>query len=182
MAGVIARTDNDRGVWKAPAGTEATLEGAAPKFGMNDVQTGVLNQLGINCLRSFPAYGPVSWGARTLQGADALASEWKYVPVRRTALYIENTVSEGTRWVVFEPNDEPLWSQLRMSVGTFMHDLFRQGAFAGSKPEEAYFVSCDRTTTTQGDIDRGIVHITVGFAPLKPAEFIVLNIEQHAGS
>ncbi len=182
MAGVIARTDRDEGAWKAPAGTGAVLRGATPQFAMTDAQNGALNELGLNCLRTFPIYGDISWGARTLKGADATASEWKYVPVRRLALHVENSLFAGTNWAVFEPNDEPLWAQLRLSVGTFMHDLFRQGAFAGTAPQDAYFVNCDRTTTTQSDIDRGIVNIMVGFAPLKPAEFVVVNVEQIAGT
>lgn len=182
MAGVIARTDTERGVWKAPAGTEAVLRGAEPQFAMTDAENGALNELGLNCLRTFPIYGAISWGARTLKGADAMASEWKYTPVRRTALHIENSLLAGTKWAVFEPNDEPLWAQLRLSVGTFMHDLFRQGAFSGPSARDAYFVNCDRTTTTQSDIDRGIVNIMVGFAPLKPAEFVIVNIEQIAGT
>jgi hypothetical protein len=137
--------------------------------------------LGVNCLRSFPAVGRVVWGARTLRGADILASEWKYVPVRRTALYIEESLVRGTQWAVFEPNGEPLWAQLRLNVGAFMNHLFRQGAFQGRTPREAYFVKCDRETTTQADIDLGIVHIVVGFAPLKPAEFVVIKIQQIAG-
>jgi phage tail sheath protein FI len=98
------------------------------------------------------------------------------------ALHIENSLFAGTKWAVFEPNDEPLWAQLRLTVGTFMYDLFRQGAFAGAAAKDAYFVRCDRTTTTQSDIDRGMVNIMVGFAPLKPAEFVIVNIEQIAGS
>jgi phage tail sheath protein FI len=141
----------------------------------------VLNPLGVNCLRSFPVNGRVVWGSRTLAGADQLASEWKYVPVRRTALFIEESLYRGTQWVVFEPNDEPLWAQIRMNVGAFMQNLFRQGAFQGSTPREAYFVKCDSETTTQNDIDNGIVNIIVGFAPLKPAEFVVIKLQQIAG-
>ena len=121
------------------------------------------------------------WGARTLQGDDRLASEWKYVPVRRLALFIEESLYRGTQWAVFEPNDEPLWAQIRLNVGAFMHDLFRKGAFQGSTPKEAYLVKCDKETTTQTDIDRGIVNIVVGFAPLKPAEFVIIKIQQLAG-
>jgi phage tail sheath protein FI len=121
------------------------------------------------------------WGARTLRGDDQLADEWKYIPVRRTALFIEESLFRGTQWVVFEPNDEPLWAQIRLNVGAFMHGLFRQGAFQGSSPREAYFVKCDKETTTQADIDRGIVNIVVGFAPLKPAEFVVIKLQQMAG-
>ena len=125
-------------------------------------------------------FGTVVWGARTLEGADQIASEWKYVPVRRTALYIEESLYRGTKWVVFEPNDEPLWAQIRLNIGAFMQSLFRQGAFQGASPREAYFVKCDKETTTQNDIDRGIVNIVVGFAPLKPAEFVVIQIQQIA--
>ena len=144
-------------------------------------ENGRLNPRGINCLRAFPVHGRVVWGSRTVRGADVLASEWKYVPVRRTALYIEESLYRGTQWVVFEPNDEPLWAQIRLNVGAFMQSLFRQGAFQGASPREAYFVKCDKETTTQNDIDRGIVNIVVGFAPLKPAEFVVLKIQQLAG-
>jgi phage tail sheath protein FI len=181
VAGVYARIDSTRGVWKAPAGTEAVLRNATVPAKLTDAQNGGLNPLGINVLRTFPIFGNVAWGARTLEGADVQASEWKYVPVRRTALYIEESLFQGLKWVVFEPNDEPLWSQIRLNVGTFMQDLFRQGAFEGQTPQEAYFVKCDGETTTQSDIDRGIVNILVGFAPLKPAEFVVLKIQQIAG-
>jgi phage tail sheath protein FI len=182
MAGVYARTDGERGVWKAPAGLEAVLrnvQGFDAK--LTDPENGVINQVGINALRRFPIYGRVAWGARTLDGADVLASEWKYVPVRRLALYLEESLFRGLQWVVFEPNDEPLWSQIRLNVGAFMHNLFRQGAFQGTSPKDAYFVKCDAETTTQNDINLGIVNVVVGFAPLKPAEFVIIKIQQMAG-
>jgi uncharacterized protein len=182
VAGLYARIDSTRGVWKAPAGTEATLTGVQGMvYKLNDAENGVLNPLGLNCFRTFPVYGNILWGARTLVGADADASQWKYVPVRRVALYIEESLYRGTQWVVFEPNDEPLWAAIRLNVGSFMQDLFRKGAFQGKTPAEAYFVKCDKETTTQNDIDRGVVNILVGFAPLKPAEFVVIQIEQLAG-
>ena len=182
MAGLFSRTDSSRGIWKAPAGIEARLRGVtALDYVLSDQENGVLNPLGLNCLRTFPVFGQVSWGARTMVGADALASEWKYVPVRRLALFIEESLYRGTQFVVFEPNDEPLWAQIRLSVGTFMNNLFRQGAFQGSTPQEAYLVRCDKSTTTQADIDLGIVNIVVGFAPLKPAEFVIIQIQQLAG-
>ena len=182
IAGIFARTDATRGVWKAPAGLDATLRGVVGlTVPLTDAENGELNPLGINCLRQMPAAGYVVWGARTTVGDDRLASQWKYVPVRRTALYIEESLYRGTQWAVFEPNDEPLWSQLRLNIRVFMHGLFRQGAFKGQSPKDAYFVKCDGTTTTQADIDRGIVNIIVGFAPLKPAEFVVLYIQQIAG-
>jgi len=182
MAGVMARIDATRGVWKAPAGVEATLTGVQGQaYGLTDLENGVINQLGLNALRNFPVYGNVSWGSRTLVGSDDEGSEWKYVPVRRTALYIEESLFRGTKWVVFEPNDESLWAQIRLNVGSFMHDLFRQGAFQGKTPTDAYVVKCDSQTTTQTDIDHGIVNIYVAFAPLKPAEFVVIQIQQLAG-
>ncbi|HEX6372424.1 MAG TPA: phage tail sheath subtilisin-like domain-containing protein [Longimicrobium sp.] len=182
VAGVIARTDVNRGVWKAPAGQDATMAGvAALTVKLTDAENGELNPLGINCLRSFPAAGRVVWGARTLRGDDRLADEWKYLPVRRLALFIEESLYRGTQWVVFEPNDEPLWSQIRLNVGSFMHSLYRQGAFAGGSPRDAYFVKCDRETTTQADVDKGIVNVVVGFAPLKPAEFVIITLQQIAG-
>ena len=182
VAGVIARTDTQRGIWKAPAGLDATLVGT-PQLSvpLTDMENGELNPKGINCLRSMPAAGRIIWGARTLQGDDRLSSEWKYIPVRRVALYIEESLYRGTQWAVFEPNDEPLWSQIRLNVGSFMHGLFRQGAFQGASPKEAYFVKCDKETTIQDDINKGIVNIWVGFAPLKPAEFVVIKIQQIAG-
>jgi phage tail sheath protein FI len=181
IAGLWARTDVQRGVWKAPAGTDARLRNVDDlAYNLTNLENGALNPLGVNCLRNFPVYGNVCWGARTLEGADVIASDWKYVPVRRTTLYIEESLYRGTQWVVFEPNDEPLWSQIRLNVGAFMQDLFRKGAFQGTTPRDAYFVKCDSETTTQQDIDRGIVNIEVGFAPLKPAEFVILKIQQIA--
>ena len=175
IAGVYARTDQTRGVWKAPAGLDATLTGA---FGLavplTDRGTSGINPLGVNALRSFPS-GHVVWGARTRRGADARADEYKYVPVRRLALFLEESVYRGTTWALFEPNDEPLWAQLRLNIGTFMHALFRQGAFQGRSANEAWFVKCDATTNTATDVSLGIVNILVGFAPLKPAEFVVLK-------
>ena len=150
-------------------------------YKLTDPQNGALNPLGVNCLRSFPVYSNICWGARTLEGADVLASDWKYVPVRRTTLFIEESLFRGTKWVVFEPNDEPLWSQIRLNVGAFMQNLFRQGAFQGQTPRDAYFVKVDKETTPQNLINLGIVNIVVGFAPLKPAEFVIIQIQQMAG-
>ena len=182
VAGVMARTDAERGVWKAPAGQETTLVGVQElNVKLTDGENGRLNPQGVNCMRTFPVIGNVVWGARTLDGADALASEWKYVPVRRLALFLEESLYRGTQWVVFEPNDAPLWAQIRLNLGAFMQNLFRQGAFQGTTPREAYFVKCDKETTTQNDINLGIVNILVGFAPLKPAEFVIIRIQQMAG-
>jgi hypothetical protein len=182
VAGVYAAIDANRGVWKAPAGIEATLNGVqSMTYNLSDQENGALNPLGLNCFRTFPLYGPVLWGARTLVGADAMANQWKYVPVRRTALYLEESLYRGLKWVVFEPNDEPLWAAIRLNVEAFMDSLFKKGAFQGTTASQAYFVKCDSETTTQTDIDAGIVNILVGFAPLKPAEFVVIQIEQLAG-
>jgi Bacteriophage tail sheath protein len=182
LAGVYARTDATRGVWKAPAGTDATLNGVLDiAIPVNDLENGQINPLGVNALRSFPAYGRVAWGARTMKGGDAQADEYKYVPIRRLALFLEESLYRGTQWVVFEPNDEPLWAQIRLNIGAFMNGLFRQGAFQGTTPAEAFFVKCDKETTTQADRNLGIVNIVVGFAPLKPAEFVILTIQQIAG-
>jgi Bacteriophage tail sheath protein len=179
IAGLYARTDAERGVWKAPAGLTATIAGAVgTSYVLTDGENGTLNPLGINCLRTFPIYGTVAWGARTGNGADAMADEYKYIPVRRLALFLEESLYRGTQWVVFEPNDEPLWAQIRLNLGAFMHTLFAQGAFQGKTPREAYFVKCDKETTTQNDIDLGRVNIVVGFAPLKPAEFVIIRIQQ----
>ena len=178
VAGMYAKTDARRGVWKAPAGTSAALAGAvglATHF--TDVQQGNLNPVNINVIRQFDAAGIVLWGARTITSDP----EWKYVPVRRMAIMLRKSIYDGIQWSVFEPNDEPLWAQLRLNIGTFMNNLFRQGAFQGATPSEAYFVKCDSETTTQADIDLGIVNVLVGFAPLKPAEFVVVQISQMAG-
>jgi phage tail sheath protein FI len=182
VAGVIARTDGSRGVWKAPAGLEATLAGILDtQILLTDGEQGVLNREGVNCVRAFPGSGRVVWGARTLVGDDRRASEWKYVPVRRLASYLQQSLLRGTRWAVFEGNDAPLWADLRLNIGGFLHQLFRQGAFAGRTPSEAYFVKCDADTTTQADIDAGIVNVLIGFAPVKPAEFVIIQIQQMAG-
>ncbi|HEX8237083.1 MAG TPA: phage tail sheath C-terminal domain-containing protein [Abditibacteriaceae bacterium] len=182
LAGLYAQTDVARGVWKAPAGTDARLRNVQNlDYILTDPENGALNPLGINCLRRFPVFGHIAWGARTLDGSDQQASEWKYIPVRRFALFLEESLYRGSKWIVFEPNDEPLWAQIRLNIGAFMQTLFRQGAFQGKTPREAYFVKCDRETTTQTDINLGIVNIVVGFAPLKPAEFVIIKIQQMAG-
>ncbi|HLY02199.1 MAG TPA: phage tail sheath C-terminal domain-containing protein [Candidatus Cybelea sp.] len=182
IAGIFARTDAQRGVWKAPAGIDATLAGVTGlTVSLNDGDNGLFNPLGINCLRTFPIIGSIVWGSRTLDGADVMASDYKYIPVRRFTLFLESSLYRGTQWCVFEPNDEPLWSQIRLNVGSFMQTLFLQGAFQGGSASQAYFVKCDSESTTQTDINNGIVNIVVGFAPLKPAEFVVLQIQQMAG-
>lgn len=182
VAGVFARTDAERGVWKAPAGTEARLVGVhSLAVKLTDRENGLLNPLGVNCLRAFPLVGPTVWGARTLEGSDALDSEWKYVPVRRLALHVEESLQRGLQWVVFEPNDENLWQQIRLGASSYLHNLFRQGAFKGGTPREAYFVKCDHDTTTDEDIANGVVNVLVGIAPVKPAEFVIVKIQQTSG-
>jgi phage tail sheath protein FI len=182
VAGIYAATDASRGVWKAPAGIDASLTGVLGlQYNLTDPENGQLNIQGINCLREFKVYGDVVWGARTLQGNDQAGSQWKYVPIRRLALFLESSLYDGTQWVVFEPNDETLWGQIRLNVSTFMQGLFLQGAFQGTTPQQAYFVKCDAENNPQLSIDQGIVNILVGFAPLYPAEFVVIQIQQMAG-
>ena len=184
VAGVYARVDSKRGVWKAPAGLETTIvntTGVVEEGRMTDMRQGTLNPLGVNVLRSFPGAGTVIWGARSTVTNNSAFMQWRYVPVRRTALFIEQSLLRNLGWVVFEPNDEPLWSAIRLSIENFMLSLFRQGAFQGATPSQAFLVKCDKTTTTQTDIDLGIVNIVVGFRPLKPAEFVIIKIAQLAG-
>lgn len=181
IAGLMARTDATRGVWKAPAGLEADVRDVLGlEVKLTDAQNGVLNKKAVNCIRSFPN-GRVCWGSRTLDGDDDFGSEWKYVPIRRLALMLEESLYRGTQWVVFEPNDEPLWAKIRLNLNAYMMSLFRQGAFQGTNPKDAFYVKCDKDTTTQDDRNKGIVNIEVGFAPLKPAEFVVIKIQQIAG-
>jgi phage tail sheath protein FI len=182
VAGVWAATDSNRGVWKAPAGTAATITGITGFTAqVDDKESGIINPVAVNALRTMPAVGPVVWGARTTVGSDQAQNQWKYLPIRRLALYIEESLRRGTQWAVFEPNDEPLWSSLRLNVTTFMQGLFTQGAFQGSTPAQAYVVMCDATNNPQSSIDLGIVNILVGFAPLYPAEFVIISIQQQAG-
>jgi hypothetical protein len=177
VTGMFARIDTKRGVWKAPAGTEANVGGAVGLItDTTDAQQDFLNPIGVNVIRSFPASGIVIWGARTL--ATRSDPEYRYVPVRRTAIFLEQSIYRGIQWAVFEPNDEPLWASLRLNINAFMSLQFRAGAFQGKTPIDAYFVQCDSKTTTQADIDAGVVNIRVGFAPLKPAEFVVLMLSQ----
>ncbi len=175
VAGLFSRIDGRRGVWKAPAGTEATLNGTiAIEHALNDLHSDELNPRGINALRQIPGAGRVVWGARTMQPS----SEWRYVPVRRTAIFLRTSIYNGIQWAVFEPNDEPLWASLRASIGGFMETQFRNGAFAGRTSDDAYLVKVDADTTTEIDQAAGIVNILVGFAPLRPAEFVVVKLSQ----
>jgi phage tail sheath protein FI len=184
IAGIFAQTDAQRGVWQAPAGVEAVtqgVEGFSLGGGVNtltDADNERLNPAGINGLRNLVGAGYVMWGARTLKGSDAQASDWKYIPVRRLAYYIEESVVRGIKWATFEPNDQALWAQIELSINAFMQALFTQGAFQGATPSTAYFVKCDNTTTTLADIKNGIVNIAIGFTPMHPAEFVILTIQQ----
>jgi phage tail sheath protein FI len=182
VAGIYASTDLARGVWKAPAGFLAianNVTGVSARGRMTDPRQGTLNPLGVNCLRDFPNVPTIVFGARTL--AATYDQQWTYVPVRRMALFLEQTLLANLKWVLFEPNAQPLWSAISMSITAFMLGLFKQGAFQGEKPSDAFLVKCDNQTTTQADIDSGIVNIVVGFAPLKPAEFVIITIAQLAG-
>lgn len=183
VAGIYARIDAKRAVWKAPVGEDAALSDVTGlSVLVDDASAGSLDKVGVDCLRQFPTTGVLPWGARTLAGADVQGSEWKYVPVRRLALFLEDSIRDGTKWSAFEPNGEPLWAKLRASIETFMLGLFRDGAFQGATPSDAFFVTCGATTTTLADIDNGVVNIVIGFAPIKPAEFVIITIALQAGT
>ncbi|MFI2508911.1 phage tail sheath family protein [Streptomyces sp. NPDC018972] len=178
ISGLYARIDSSRGVWKAPAGTEASLNGVVGlATELSDVRHGNLNLQGVDVIRRFPQAGVVAFGARTISSDP----QWRYVPVRRTAIMLRVSIYYGIQWAVFEPNDEPLWSQLRLSISSFMMTLYRQGAFQGSSAAQAFFVKCDGETTTPADVEAGVVNVLVGFAPLRPAEFVIVKISQKAG-
>ena len=182
VAGIIARVDATRGVWKAPAGTEATIAGSpALQLALDQAEQSALNVAGINCLRVLPNVGTIVWGARTLRGADRFADQYKYVPVRRLALFLEESIHRGTAWAAFEPNDAGLWTELHRTIESFLMNLFRRGAFQGRTPREAFFVKCDAQTTTPAEVDAGVVKVEIGFAPLKPAEFVIMVIRRAAG-
>jgi phage tail sheath protein FI len=177
-AGMWAKIDGRRGVWKAPAGVETNLLGlSALRFDVGDGEQDQLNPLGVNALRKLPGFGHVIWGTRTL--STRANPEWRYVPVRRTAIFIEQSIYNSIQWAVFEPNDHKLWSSLRSNIDAFMNGLWRSNAFQGEKASDAYFVRCGLgDTMTQADIDRGQVIVIVAFAPLKPAEFVIVRIQQ----
>lgn len=184
VAGILAREDNSRGVWKSPAGLETTIlgtTGVVPWGNLTDPEQGVLNAVGVNCIRTFAGIGSVVFGARTLVADNPAYQQWMYVAVRRMALFIEQSLAASLRWAIFEPNDLPLWNALTQEVQAFLLGLYRQGAFAGATADQSFHVQCDSTTTTPADVDNGVVNIVVGFAPLKPAEFVVVQITQLAG-
>ena len=180
VAGVYARVDSTEGVWKAPAGRGFPLvDVSGETYPLRDDEIGSLNSRGVNCIRTARAAESLLWGARTLAG-DGASSAWRYIPVRRTALYIEASLARGLGWAVFEPNARPLWTAIRQHVDSFLLTMFRQGAFQAATPEEGYFVKCGLDTTTQEEVDRGRLNIVVGFAPLKPAEFVIIKLQQLA--
>ena len=184
VAGKFSDNDLRNGVWYAPAGIDTVIgstSGVVERGRMNDPRHGVLNLKGVNVLRTFRGIGTVIFGARTLVSANPAFEQWKYVPVRRMALFIEQSLLRNLTWAVFEPNDRPLWTALRTTVNDFMLSLFNQRAFQGDTPSQAFRVVCDETTTTQLDIDQGRVIILVAFRPLKPAEFVIIRIAQLAG-
>ncbi len=178
IAGLYGRTDGRRGVWKAPAGVDLRIGGARGfDFDVLETHQDRLNPLGVNALRQIPGAGLVVWGARTREPS----SQWRYISVRRTAMFLRKSIYNGIQWAVFEPNDEPLWASLRATIGAFMETQFRNGAFAGATSGDAYFVKCDAETTTEADQIAGIVNILVGFAPLRPAEFVIVTLSQKSG-
>lgn len=183
VAGVIARIDQTLGVWKAAAGSHADLRGIdGPETALSDADMTLLNPMAVNCLRRIEGRGNLIWGARTWSGRQGTASEWKYLNVRRLALYLESSIERGTQWAALEPNGEATWAVLRQSTGSFLHDLFRAGAFQGTRASDAYFVRCDSSNNTAADVQAGLLQIEIGFAPLRPAEFIVLRVSHRVGS
>ena len=173
MAGIYAQTDNDRGVFKAPANVEIGVINKIAQD-VNKREQDLLNPIGINALRYFPERGNRVWGARTLSSESA----WKYINVKRLFIYVEASIDDGTQWVVFEPNDEPLWARVRQTISDFLTTTWLSGALQGATPAEAFFVKCDKTTMTQDDIDNGRLICVVGIAPVKPAEFVIFRIQQ----
>ncbi len=177
IAGVYARSDNERGVHKAPA-NEIVRGVTALEKNLTAADQGPLNVAGVNCIRSFTGRGIRVWGARTIS-SDA---SWKYVNVRRLFLYLEESIDEATQWVVFEPNSEKLWARVKQTITNFLMQVWKDGALMGASPEEAFFVKCDRNTMTQNDLDNGRLIVEIGVAPVKPAEFVIFKIAQWTGS
>jgi hypothetical protein len=179
VAGIYARLDQARGVWKAPAGQDAKPVGITDlTHTVSPADTEKLVGASINPIRKITGSGILLWGARTFVPADN--SEWKYVNVRRFFLFLEHSIEDSLSWAVFEPNGEPLWAQIRLEVSSFLYTAWRAGAVQGPTPKDAYFVKCDATTMTQNDIDNGHVNLMIGIAPVKPAEFVIIRIGLHA--
>lgn len=173
ICGVYARTDLQQGVFKPPA-NQPLIGAISFERTIALLESDTLNALGINCLRSFPGRGNLVWGARTISSD----TEWKYVNIRRYLLYLEHSIDRGTQWVVFEPNGEQLWASVRQSVNDFLYNEWRSGALAEAKPEQAFFVRCDRTTMTENDLDNGRLICTIGVALIRPEEFVIFRITQ----
>ena len=173
IMGIYARTDNTRGVWKAPAGLEAVVRGAIGlEYNVNDAEQDMMNPEGVNAIRSFEGEGIIVWGSRT----RASLAEWKYIAVRRSADYVGQSILAGTRWAVFEPNDQVLWGKITNVVSAFLRNYWRAGGLRGTTEKEAFFVECNSTTTTPDDIDVGRLYCNVGICPQKPAEFIIFRL------
>jgi len=180
VAAVYARNDAAHGVWSSPAGADATIAGVVEAaVALGDREAAKLNDAHVNTIRAFPGRGILVWGSRTIAAGS---SEWKYVSVRRLAIFLERSIDRGLEWAVFEPNDEPARAKARTQVSDFLHRLFRAGAFAGRTADEAYFVKCDEATTAQDDVDNGRLIVLVGFAALRPAEFVTVRIEKDVGA
>ncbi len=173
VTGIYARSDINRGVQKAPA-NEIVMGLTRFELNINKARQDVLNPEGVNCLRFFEGRGNLVWGARTMSSDP----EWTYVNVRRLFIYMEHSIDKATQWAVFEPNNDRLWANIRTSVEDFLYVMWRDGALIGAKPEQAYFVRCDRTTMTQNDLDNGRMICLVGVAPVRPAEFVIFRIGQ----
>jgi phage tail sheath protein FI len=176
IAGVWARNDDTRGVHKAPA-NEVIRGAIKPETRLTKGENDLLNPMGVNCIRAFPGRGIRVWGARTLSSEG----EWRYLNVRRLFNYLEESIMEGTQWVVFEPNDDALWARIRRSIAAFLVNEWRKGALFGLTPDEAFYVKCDRETNPAEGIDAGQVVCEIGVAPVKPAEFVIFRLAQFSG-
>jgi phage tail sheath protein FI len=173
---MLSRLDLNQGVWRSPAGGNATLSGVTASILLAKPDLDLLSGLGINGIRARPGRSTAVWGARTRGGAGD--AEWKYVNVRRLALFLEESIRQGLQWAVFEPNNEALWTRVRSQVDNFMYGVFAQGAFPANRPQDAFFVRCGLDTMTQDDIDDGRLIILIGIATIRPAEFVILRIGQ----
>jgi hypothetical protein len=182
VAGIYARIDAARGVWQAPAGAEASVVGAQGlSVALTEAERSALSEAGVNALRALPGGAIALWGARTLTGATATEPQLRYVPVRRLEMFIEASIARGLQWAALEDNGEPLWAKVRERVANFLHGLFLRRALPGRRPQDAYFVRCDESTMSPQDLDQGVLVVQVGFAPLRPAEFVIITIRQSRG-
>jgi phage tail sheath protein FI len=173
VAGIWARNDATRGVHKAPA-NEVVRGAIAPELNITKGEHDQLNPVAVNCIRAFPGQGIRVWGARTLSSDP----EWRYLNVRRLFNYVEESILQGTNWVVFEPNDMKLWDSVKRTITMFLRRVWRDGALFGRTPGEAFFVKCDEENNPPENRDAGILTVEIGIAPVKPAEFVVFRISQ----